>query len=218
MSSSQVPQSPTYASWSPTAQSLSAAPSSLGAGNYDWLNAVGINLSIGGALTGIAGTYYGLKAQQGQLKAEAQNAEFAANQADIAARAAEREASDVIYAGQRAAAWRGAQEAADVASLRAGTAASGVEVGTGSAGELERSARIAAEVDKRAIRTNAERQAAAIREGGANMRGAAVMGRTSADNMRTSAKTINPIAGAAGQTLSSAGTLIGQRLVYSGRR
>jgi len=212
----QGAQQPSSSTWS--APAVSSAPSTLGAGNYDWLQSVGINLSIGGALTNIAGTYYGLKAQQGQLKAEAQNAEFAANQADIASRAAEREAVDIIYAGQRAAAWRGAQEAVDVAGLRASTAASGVEVGTGSAGELERSARIAAEVDKMAIRTNSERQAASAREGGANMRANGVLGRATASNLRASAKTINPVGAATGQALGSAGSLIGQHLAYYGRR
>ena len=186
--------------------------------NYDWLNSVGLSLSIGGSLMGIAGTYYSLKAQQGTYRAEAQNAEFAANQANIAARAAERNAEEIIRSGQQAAAWRGAQEAMDVAMLRTSTAAGGVEVGSGSAGELERSARLAAEVDKRAIRTNAERRASATREAAANSRAGSTLGRATAANLRSSASSINPTAGAAGVTLSSAGNLIGQYLTYSGRR
>ena len=193
-------------------------PQQLGASNYDWLSEVGISLSVGGALVGIAGTYYGLKAQQGQYRAEAQNAEFAANQANIAARAAERDAEDIIRAGQQAAAWRGAKEAMDAASIQAGTAASGVEVGSGSAGELERSVRIAAEVDKRAIRTNSERRASATREAAANARGGATLGRASAANMRSTANSINPTAGAAGSALGSGGNLISQYMGYYGRR
>lgn len=188
--------------------------------NYDWLNSVGLGLAGAGSLFTIAGTYYGLKAQQGTYKLEAQNAEFAANEADISARAATRDAGDIIYAGQQAAALRGAQEAMDIASLRASTAASGVEVGSGSAGELERSARLAAEVDKRAIRTNAERRAAATRESAANMRAGATLGRATAANLRSSASSINPVAGATGAALSGAGSLIGQYLAYQrhGRR
>lgn len=198
---------------------VSQRPQDLGAvESYDWLNSVGINLSIGGSLLNVAGTYYGLKAQQGALKAESQNAEFAANQANIAARGAEREASDIIYMGQQVAAWRGAQEAMDVASLRARTAAGGVQVGTGSAAQVERAARLAAELDKRAVRTNSERRAAASREAAANARAGATLGRATAANLRDSASSVNPVAGAAGTALSGAGNVIGQYMAYSGRR
>lgn len=197
---------------------MAAGDNTAAAPNYDWLNSVGLGLGAGGALTSIAGTYYGLKAQQGAFKAEAQNAEFAANQANIAARAAERDAATIIEAGQQQLAWRGAQEAMDVASLRVGTAAGGVEVGTGSAAELERSIRLAAEVDKRSIRTNAERRASATREAAANNRAGATLGRATAANLRASADSINPVAGAAGASLSAGGNLIGQYLAYNNRR
>lgn len=166
----------------------------------------------------IAGTYYGLKAKQGELRMEALNAEFAANQANMAARAAERDAEVIIRAGQQAAAWRGAQEAQDVAAFRAGTAASGIEVGSGSAGEAERAMRLAAEVDKRTIKTNAQRQAAATREGAANARAGSLLTRATAANLRSSANSINPAAGAIGAGMSGAGSLIGQYLAYNGRR
>lgn len=186
--------------------------------NYDALADFGLGLGIGGSLLGIAGTYYGLKAQQGAFKTEAMNAEFAANQANMRARAAEREAQEIIQAGQQAAAWRGAQNAQDVAGFRASTAASGVEVGTGSAGDIERALRINAEVDKRTIRTNTERRAAAVREQAANERTGALLGRASAGNLRASAASVNPAVGAVGATMSGAGNVIGQYLAYYGRR
>jgi hypothetical protein len=186
--------------------------------NYDWLNSLGLGLAGGGSALQIAGTYYGLKAKQSELRTEAMNAEFAANQANIAARAAERDAEVIIRAGDQAAAWRGAQEAQDVARLQVGTAASGIEVGSGSAGEVERAMRIAAEVDKRTIKTNAQRQAAATREAAANMRAGSLLGRASAANLRGSANSINPAAGAIGAGMSGAGSLIGQYMAYSGRR
>lgn len=188
------------------------------AANYDWLAELGLGISLGGAAMSLAGTYYGLKAKQGELRAEAVNAEFAANQGNIAARAAERDAEVIMRASQQAAAWRGAQEAQDVASFRAGTAANGIEVGTGSAGEAERAMRIAAEVDKRTILTNGQRQASAVREGAANQRAGSLLGRASAANLRASANSINPVAGAIGQGMGGAGSLIGQYLSYYGRR
>lgn len=186
--------------------------------NYDWLADLGLGISAAGALNTLAGTYYGLKAKQGELRTEALNAEFAANQSNIAARAAERDAELIIRAGQQDAAWRGAQESMDVATTRANAAASGIDVNTGSTAELQRAQRLAAEVDKRTIRTNAQRQANATREGAANMRAGSLLGRVSAANLRSSANSIQPAAGAIGQGMSGAGSLIGQYLSYYGRR
>lgn len=199
----------------PIPSGFSAPP---GVDSYDWLADLGLGIPAGGSVLNLAGTYYGLKAKQGELRSEAMNAEFAANQANMAARAAERDAEVIIRAGQQAAAWRGAQEAQDVAKLRTSTAASGVEVGTGSAGEVERAIRLAAEVDKRTIKTNAQRQASAMREAAANQRVGSLLGRASAGNLRASANSINPAAGAIGQGASGAGSLIGQYLSYYGKR
>jgi hypothetical protein len=184
----------------------------------DWLADFGLTLGAGGALSSIIGTYYGLKAQQHQIKQEAMNAEFAANQANIQSRAAERDADIIIRAGQQEAAYRGAQEAMDVAMTRARAGAGGIEVDTGSSAEHQRAIRLAAEVDKRTIRTNAERRAAATREAGANLRATSLLGRASAANLRSTAGSISPAAGAAGAGLSQSGSLIGQYLSYYGKR
>lgn len=184
----------------------------------DWLADLGMGLGIASSLSSIVGTYYGLKAQQNAMKMEAANAEFAANQANIASRAAERDADLIIRAGQQEAAYRGAQEAMDVASTRAQAGASGLDVATGSNAEHQRAIRLAAEVDKRTIRTNAERRAAAMRESGANMRAGSLLGRASAANIRATAGSISPAAGAIGAGLSQTGSLIGQYLAYYGRR
>lgn len=190
-----------------------AAPAS-----YDSLHAAGMVTAGAGVALDIANTYYGLKAQQGQLETEAMNAAFAANQANMQARAAERDAETIIRAGQQEAAWRGAQAGADVASFRADAAARGVVVGSGSAGDVERAIRVASEVDRRTIRTNAERRASATREAAANARVSSILGRASAANMRATANSINPAVGAVGRGLSGAGSLIGQHLAYTGRR
>lgn len=186
--------------------------------SYDQYAQAGMALGIGGALTSIAGAYYGLKAQQNQLRMEALNAEFAALQADIGARAAERDAAVIIEAGQQAAAWRGAQAAAEVGSARADAAARGVDVNTGSAAESQRAIRLAAEVDRRTIRTNAQLRANATREGAANMRVQSLLGRASAANMRASASSISPASGAIAAGLGGASSLLNQYATYYGRR
>jgi hypothetical protein len=187
------------------------------AGGYGWLQELALGLGIAGSVSSVAGTWTHLKAQQNSLRMEALKAEFAATQANMRARAAERAAALVIRAGQQDFARRGLQAAIDAASYRAQAAASGVEL-TGSVAEGERSLRLAAEVDKRTIRTNAELRANAVREAGANERGGGILARASAANMRASANSISPAAGAIGASMSAAGGLIGQYLAYSGRR
>lgn len=201
-----------------TGRSAAPSPTPTTPTNMDWLADLGMGLGIASSLSSIVGTYYGLKAQQNAMKMEAANAEFAANQANIASRAAERDADLIIRAGQQEAAYRGAQEAMDVASTRAQAGASGLDVATGSNAEHQRAIRLAAEVDKRTIRTNAERRAAAMRESGANMRAGSLLGRASAANIRATAGSISPAAGAIGAGLSQTGSLIGQYLAYYGRR
>lgn len=201
----------------PTASAAPAAAPAV-AGNFDWLQSIGMGLGLADFAMSTTSTYYGLKAQQGQFRAEAQNMEFAANQAAMRSRAAQREAQDIIVAGQQEAAWRGAQAAYDTASLEAATAASGAVVGKGSARDLERAIRINAEVDRRTILTNAQRRANAVREGGANESASSLLMRASAANARSSASSINPTLGAAATGLGKGADLIGQHLAYYGRR
>lgn len=198
----------------PGAFASDAAPA---AANYDWLAGLGLGFGAGGAILDVVGVFTHLKAQQGEFKAAADNAAFASNQANIRARGAEQEAEQIIEAGQRAASWRGAQNAHDTATLQATAAASGVEL-TGSVADVQRALRINAEVDKRTIRTNSKRRAAAVREAAANERVGSLLGRASAQNLRSSAGSISPAAGAIGATMSGAGSLIGQYLAYHGRR
>ncbi len=185
--------------------------------SYGWLQDIGVGLGLWGATNTIIGTSYALRAQQGSLRMEAQNAEFAANQANIAGRRAEEDADAIIRAGAHEAGIRGMQSALDVASFRANAAASGVEVGAGNAGEGERAIRLAAELDKRTLRTNAERRASATREQGANVRAGGVLGLASATNMRRTASSINPTLGAIGAGAGAAGSVLNQALAW-GRR
>jgi hypothetical protein len=189
-----------------------------GGGGYGGLAGAGLALSIGGSVMGAIGTYYSLYGQRNQLKAQALNAEFQATQSAIAARAAALEASQILKAGRMAFAIRGLVEAQDIGATRANAAARGVVVGKGSAGEIEKSQRLAAEIDKRTLRTNSERAAAAARERGANLGAESMLARASAANLRASASTINPALGAAGSALGSSGSILAQWANYNGRR
>lgn len=185
---------------------------------YDSMADAGMVLGVGGSVMGAIGTYYQLLGQKNATKAAALNDDFRATQSAIQARAAEQEAQQILRAGRQEAAFRGLVEAQDVGATRANAAARGVVVGTGSAGEIERAQRLASELDKRTLRTNAERAAASARERGANAKAESLLSRVSASNRRATAGTISPAAGAAGSALNSSASLLAQWNSYYGRR
>lgn len=186
--------------------------------SYSGMAGAGLSLSAAGAVLGAIGTYQSLMGQRHQQRSEALNDEFRATQSAIQARAAEQEAQEILRAGKLQAAYRGLVEAQDIGATRANAAARGVVAGTGSAGDVERSQRLAAELDKRTLRTNAERAAAGARERKANAAGESLLLRASAAARRATANSINPAFGATASALGSGGSLLAQWNSYYGRR
>lgn len=189
-----------------------------GGGTYDGMATAGLITSAAGAFMQAAGAYYGLLGQKNQGKAEALNERFRAEQSAIAARAAALEAHQIDKAGRLQFALRGLVEAQDIGTTRTDAAARGVVVGQGSAGEVERSQRLAAEIDKRTLRTNTERAAQAARERGRNLGSESALARASAANIRDSARSINPALGAFASGTRDTGSLLAQWANYNGRR
>jgi len=187
-------------------------------GGYGGMATAGLAMSGAGAVLGAIGSYQTLMGQRHQQRSEALNDEFRATQSAIQARAAEQEAQEILRAGKLQAAYRGLVEAQDIGATRANAAARGVVAGTGSAGDVERSQRLAAELDKRTLRTNAERAAATARERKANAAGESLLLRASAANRRATADSINPALGAVASGLGSGGSLLSQWNSYYGRR
>lgn len=186
--------------------------------SYNGMAGAGLALSAGGAALQAIGTYQSLMGQRHQQRSEALNDEFRATQSAIVARAAEGQAQQILRASKLESAFRGLVEAQDIGQTRADAAARGVVVGKGSAGDIERSQRLAAELDKRTLRTNGERAAANARKGKANAAAESLLSRASAANRRATASGINPALGAAGGALGSAGSLLAQYNSYYGRR
>jgi len=195
-----------------------ARPADPTGGSYNSMAGAGLALSAGGAALQAIGTYQSLMGQRHQQRSEALNDEFRATQSAIVARAAEGQAQQILRASKLESAFRGLVEAQDIGQTRADAAARGVVVGKGSAGDIERSQRLAAELDKRTLRTNGERAAANAREGKANAAAESLLSRASAANRRATASGINPALGAAGGALGSAGSLLAQYNSYYGRR
>lgn len=173
-------------------------------------SAAGMWLAIAGGLTQAVGSFYSLKSQKLQLRSQALSADYARFAANMNARLAEREAMAIEEAGQRAAAQATMAYGQQKASQRASLAASGVQLGSGSAAELQASTEYAKEVDRLTISANAIRQAEAARRQSVNYRNDASLLGVSARNLRGSARTISPALGAGTSLLGTGGQVLNQ--------
>ena len=151
----------------------------------------------GGVMSAI-GAYYQAENQKLQLKSQASAADFASRIAGINARNAEADAQFAIEAGRREAALYSLRAAQQRAATTVSLGARGIQAGVGSAAEVQASNEIAKRLDLQAIDTNTLRQSQAIRRQAVNERQQAMLGNASARNLRASARSIQPWAGAAG--------------------
>tara|TARA_R110000824_G_scaffold28769_2_gene96362 strand:- start:1473 stop:2105 length:633 start_codon:yes stop_codon:yes gene_type:complete len=159
----------------------------------DWAK-VGNQIQITASMVGMIGAIgsdivarEGLKAQADALKHREFNATQNARQGEEAVAAVDRAAKSLFR--QRSA------EFGQYRDKQVGSAAArGVDVTSGSTQESVATTDIVKEQERFAINKNAVMQAGAIRMGIANQRGAALMARVGAGNLRRSASGISPIA------------------------
>ena len=157
--------------------------------------------NIGGALSSSIGSYYSAKSQQSSLR-------FAADMADINARLSERSAQTVLDRGQKQVGQLTLKAGQLKSSQRAALAANGVDLGEGSAAEVQASTDILKEIDKNTIETNATYDAWGYRLQGTNYQNDAILKRAGAD-------TISPFGAAATSLLGSAGSVASSWYNYS---
>lgn len=145
---------------------------------------------IGGTLASTIGGFYSASTQKRSLQSEARIAEINANIAELGAESALLQGQSEIgrltlQAGQL----KGRQ--------RAVMAASGIDLGTGNAAEIQASTELMKEIDKETIQTNAARAAWGYRTQSMNFRNQAAFS-------RATARGINPGAGAITSLISGA--------------
>jgi len=175
------------------------------AGGMSGLGAFSVAMSVAGALNSAIGGFYAAKSQQYQLKSQALNAEFQAGMASMNARAAEIEAQSVLRSGQQAIGMATMRAGQEQAARRASLGARGVAAGVGSTREVAASAEYVKQADVFAINTNAVQAAEARRMQAVNYRNQALMGRMSAQNLRSGAGSISPGLSAFSSLLGGAG-------------
>ena len=131
---------------------------------------------IGGMFSSAIGSYYSAQTQKSNLK-------FQADMAEISARMSEQSAQSALMQGQRQAGAVSMRAGQIKSSQRAALAANGVDIGTGSAAELQASTDIMKEIDMNTAEANAVRAAWGYRTQAVNAQNEASMRRASADSM-----------------------------------
>jgi hypothetical protein len=178
---------------------------------YGGLAGFGFFASLTGQLMSGVGAYYGAQSQQAQLGSQASSMDFQASLADMNARRAENDAQDIYAAGDRERVGLTLQQGQDRGAARAEIGSSGTASGgRGSNAEALASQRFLQQLDALTLDANTVRAANAARTGAVNERNAALLGRTSASNLRDTARSMSPYASSTASLLSGGGTLASQ--------
>ena len=153
----------------------------------------GLITQLAGAGSSMVGSYYSAKNQASTLN-------FQANIAGINARIAESAAQSELQKGQRQIGALTLQAGQLKARQRATLAANGVDLGYGSAAEIQASTDLMKEIDMDTVHANAVRSAWGYRTQKANYQTQAIMA-------RAAAKGISPVESAVSSLLGSAGSV-----------
>lgn len=186
-------------------------------------------MQIAGMATSAIGSYYGAKIQQEQLKAQASSLryqsqsqsmtlQFQKDMATLNAGLAENDAQQILLAGEREAGQISRRYGRAKSANQASMAARGVQLGVGSAAEVEASIELAKEQDMLTINANRVRAAESARMQRTNFQTQALMsgvsaanvagaGAISANNLETSANSISPFGGMFTSLLGNAGAV-----------
>ena len=148
---------------------------------------------IGGAATGAIGSYFGAATQKATLKGQAAVA-------DTNARIAELGAQQELFRGQQQVGALTLQAGQLKSRQRAAMAANGIDLGVGSAAEIQASTDIMKEIDKNTVEANATRSAFGYRMQAMNFQNEAL-------TKRATAGAISPGMSAASSLLGSAGSV-----------
>lgn len=167
-----------------------------GGGGFGGLGGASMILQIGGALSSSIGTFYQSKVQKYQLQAQAVTADTNARIAELGAQSALRQGEQEVGAiGLQAGRIKSAQ--------RAIMGAGNIDLGEGSAAEVQASTDLMKEVDQKTAMTNALQQAWGYRMQGTNFQNAALMDNTAASNISPATNAFTSLLGGAGQVANS---------------
>lgn len=170
-----------------------ASSASAGGAPASGLGYAGLAMSIGGALTGALGAYSAAKSQISALQ-------FQADMAGINARIAELGAQSALAQGEKQIGALTLKAGQVKSGQRAAMAANGIDLGVGSAAEVQASTDIMKEIDANTVNANAVRSAWGYRTQGTSYQNDALIKRATADG-------INPGPAATSSLLGSASSV-----------
>jgi hypothetical protein len=159
------------------------------------MGAAGLALQLAGLASGVVGSYWSAKSQKIQLQGQAELS-------DINARIAELGAQQELRKGQSEIAQMTMRAGQVKASQRAAMAANGIDLGVGSAAEVQATTDLTKEIDKNTIEANAMRAAWGYRTQAMNYGNEAFAQRTTASTISPAFSGFNTLLGGAGQVAS----------------
>lgn len=156
----------------------------------------GLGMMGAGALSGAVGAFY--SARNSRLALEGQ-----ARVSDINAKIAEIGAQQEIYRGQQEAAAVSRRAGAIKSAQRVSMAANGIDLGEGSAGELQASTDMMKEIDMKTAELNAMSAAWGLRTQASNFRTDAQIGRIKAGGANAGLAAVSSLLTSGGKVASS---------------
>lgn len=156
----------------------------------------GLFLQIGGAASSAIGSYYSAAQQKINLRTQA-------NLADINAKIAELGAQSALLQGQQQVGALTLKAGQLKSRQRAALAANGVDLGFGSAAEIQASTDIMKEIDANTLEANAVRTAWGMRTQGVNFQNETLAARATAGAISPGMSAFSSLLGSAGTVASS---------------
>ena len=150
---------------------------------------------VGGGLISTAGSFFGASAQKSALGAQAEIAE-------INARIAELGAQSALLQGQQQVGAQTLRAGQLKSRQRAAMAANGVDLGTGSAAEVQASTDLMKEIDKNILEANAIRSTWGYRAQAVNFQNEALASRASAKSIKPGMTAFSTLLGSTGSVAS----------------
>ena len=155
-----------------------------------------LGLSVAGAISGAVGGFYSARMTKNQLEFDAEMARINARVAELGARSAfEKGQKDVANLTMQAGQLKSRQ--------RASMAANGIDLGEGSAAEVQASTEILKEMDRNTLEANAVKSAWGYRVEAANLESSAMMKEGSAAGISPAMSGMSSLLTSAGRVANS---------------
>lgn len=151
---------------------------------------------IGGGVTSAIGSYYSAATQKATMQGQAAVA-------DVNARIAELGAQSALYQGQQQVGALTLKAGQVKSSQRAAMAANGIDLGEGTAAEIQATTDLVKEIDMATLEANAVRSAWGYRTQGVNYQNEALMARSAAGAISPGMSAFSSLLGSAGSVASS---------------